>query len=673
MENISNINIYSKENIKKIIVFFVREGLDSFLEDIITELSGEYETKKVIVTELKQIDEEMKLADICWFEWCDELICYGSNHTLACEKIIICRLHSYEAFTDYPAKVALENVNKIIFVAEHIKDFVVENFRIDEEKAIVIPNGIDHKKWTFHERKPGFNIAYIGYINYKKGPMLLLHAFKSIYDENNQYKLFIAGKFQDNRDVLYFNQMIREFGLEDNIVYEGWQDNLDNWMEDKNYILCTSILESQNISVMQAMLKGIKPVIHNFVGAKSIYPEGLVWNSINDAVDMITDNEYNSQEYNLFVKNNFLLHHQIEKIMSLFEELLQIKKTTVVEQPLVTIGITNYNGSQYLSKCVDSFINQSYRNLEILLIDDCSTDGSKELIESYEKKYENITAIYHKVNSGGASKGIQEIINNAKGKYFQWIACDDFPDRDAIYKFVDYLERNPIKDYVYSNLNIVNEDNIKVNQWNYEVYSQNKVVERIFKSASGVIPMNCLYRLSFFKENNINWIVYRDNDFSADTLNSLQFIKYNWNYGKIYGAVINYRIHSNNLSHNLQKRITAAVSIFDYIITNFKEKVYAPEIQWDKFENKSQLKNYVIAKFYYDQIENHVNMNAIPQYVKGNITKEELIKFCYVFAKEGMKYIEEGLSQGITFLSELRNLKELYDKYMKKVQGIGVI
>ncbi|MBW9158427.1 glycosyltransferase [Clostridium tagluense] len=673
VENISNIKFNSKKTDKKNIVFFVKQGLDSFLEDIIMGLSSEYETKKIIVTDFKQIDEEMKWADICWFEWCDELISYGSKLNIAKEKKIICRIHSYEAFTDYPANVAWENVDKIIFVAEHIKNFVIENFSIDEEKAIVISNGIDEEKWTFTERRPGFNIAYVGYINYKKGPMLLLHAFKSIYDRNNQYKLFIAGKFQDHRDVLYFNQMIKEFGLEENAIYEGWQDNLDKWLEDKNYILCTSILESQNMSVMQAMVKGIKPIIHNFVGARNIYPKSLVWNTINEAAHMITDNEYNSKEYCSFVLNGFELHHQIEKLKSVFTNLLQTKKTAMIEQPLVTIGITNYNGKQYLSKCVESFINQTYKNIEILLIDDCSTDGSEEIIKDYEEKYKNINAIYHSVNSGGASKAIQEIISDAKGKYFQWIACDDFPERDAIYKFVDYLEKNPSKDYVYSNFNIVNQDNIKINQWKYQVCSQNKVVEHIFKSASGVIPMNCLYRLSFFKDNKINWIIYRDNDFSADTLNSLQFIKYNWNYGKIDGAVINYRIHSNNLSHNLQKRIASAVSIFDYIIKNFKEEVYASEIQWNQFENRDQLKNYVIAQFYYDQIENHVNMNAIPEYVKGNVTKEELMKYCFVFAKEGMNYVDEGLEQGITFLNELIKLKELCGKYMEEVKDLGVI
>ncbi|AJH01776.1 group 1 glycosyl transferase [Clostridium beijerinckii] len=299
------------------LVFFVRLGLDSFLGDIIEGLSQEYEIKKIIATEYKQIEDGMQWADICWFEWCDELIAYGSKLELAREKKVICRLHSYEAFTDYINNVTWNSINKLIVVGAHIKDFIVQNFNIDEKIISVIPNGIDEKKWTYKERENGFNIAYVGYINYKKGPMLLLHTFKAIYDEDNRYKLYIAGVFQDNRDVLYYNQMVRELGLENNVIYEGWQNNLDKWLEDKNCILCTSVLESQNISVMQAMCKGIKPIIHNFVGARVIYPSQYVWNTITEAVEMISDKNYTSKVYRAFIKERYSLNDQLIKIKDL--------------------------------------------------------------------------------------------------------------------------------------------------------------------------------------------------------------------------------------------------------------------------------------------------------------------------------------------------------------------
>lgn len=201
------------------IVFFVKPQMDSFLEDIIDSLKSDYNVKKCIVTDAKQIDEGMVWADICWFEWCDEIVIYGSQLDVAKRKKMLCRLHSYEAFTEYPKQVKWENIDKVIFVAEHIRQFVLENVpALKKKQTMVIPNGVDIEKYTYKERKPGFNIAYVGYINYKKGPMLLLHAFKAIYDKDNRYKLFIAGKFQDPKDALYFKQMIKEWNLEKNIT-----------------------------------------------------------------------------------------------------------------------------------------------------------------------------------------------------------------------------------------------------------------------------------------------------------------------------------------------------------------------------------------------------------------------------------------------------------------------
>lgn len=302
---------------RKKIAFFVKQGLDSFLDDIINELSGEYETKKIIVTNYNQIDEGMEWADICWFEWCDELITYGSKHRLANERRIICRIHSYEAFTNYPLGVNWEIVDNIIFISNSIKDVVCSKVKIHEDNLKTIPNGINTDRYGFKNRNEGFNIAYVGYINYKKGPMLLLHTFKAIVDKDPRYKLYIAGQFQDERDVLYFEQMIKELKLDNNIFYQGWQQDLNNWLEDKNYILCTSVLESQNISVMQAMAKGIRPIIHNFVGAKSIYNNKYVWNTIEEAVNMIMNGGYNSIEYRNFIMDKYSLNKQLESIKSL--------------------------------------------------------------------------------------------------------------------------------------------------------------------------------------------------------------------------------------------------------------------------------------------------------------------------------------------------------------------
>lgn len=666
------------KSVRRKIAFFVKPGLDSFLGDILQGLSSTFETRKIIVTQYKQIDEGMEWADLAWFEWCDELVIYGSKLELSKRKKVICRLHSYEAFTDYPLAVNWKKVDKLIFVSEQIREYVSEKLHLEQGKTIVIPNGINTGSFTFREREPGFHIAYVGYINYKKGPMLLLHTMKALYDKDQRYQLHIAGQFQDDRDALYYRHMIKEFGIEKNVFFEGWQDNLDAWLEDKNYILCTSILESQNMSVMQAMAKGIKPVIHNFVGAKSIYDGKYLWNTIEDAVHMVEEDAYRSTDYLDFIKDKYTIEKEIEELEKLLQglELAMEGEGAFVrkkELPLVTIGITNYNGKQYLKQCVESFLNQTYSNLEIILVDDCSTDGSKEIIQEYEKAHDNIRGIYHETNSGGASKGINEIIKNAKGSYFQWIACDDYVQSDAIEEFVNYLEEEPEKDYVYSDFNIKNEEDEQIGAWEYINLEKAAIIQHIFNTGSGLIPMNCLYRKSFFETNQVSWIIYKENDFSADTLNSLHFLKYNWKYGKLNKALINYRIHSKNASHNLEKRMKASIALYDYIIQNFSEEVYLPQIEWKSAANREQLKMLCLAQFYYLQIQNHQSGSAIPEYLKITLTKEQIGMCCGCFAEEGIFYAKQGLLKGDLYQEELDQVKNSLEAFLNDIASASGI
>ncbi|WP_458411860.1 glycosyltransferase [Schinkia sp. CFF1] len=302
---------------KQKIAVFVKPGLDNFIDDIVYGLSDEYRVHKVLVRSYDQIDQGMKWADICWFEWCDELISYASQLDISNSKKIICRLHSYEAFTNYTSQVNWKVVDKVIFVAEHIKQYVLENEKkLSEEQTIVVPNGIDLNKYTYKERQMGFNIAYVGYINYKKGPMLLLHAFKAIFDQDKRYKLYIAGKFQDPRYALYYQQMIKELGLEKNVFIDGWQEDINQWLGDKHYIISTSVLEGHPVGVMEGMARGLKPLIHNYVGAKKQFDK-FVWSTLDELVKKVIYEPYNPVEYRRYIEENYSLVLQIENIKKL--------------------------------------------------------------------------------------------------------------------------------------------------------------------------------------------------------------------------------------------------------------------------------------------------------------------------------------------------------------------
>ncbi|OPJ58350.1 glycosyltransferase [Clostridium oryzae] len=654
-----------KENKNKI-AFFVKDGLDSFLGDIIESLTEKYEIKKIVVKEYRQIDEGMNWADICWFEWCDDLVAYGSKVDLAKAKKIICRLHSYEAFTDYISNVNWRNVDNLIVICKHIKDFIVENFNIDEEMISVIPNGIDETKWRFEKKTKGFNIAYVGYINYKKGPMLLLHTFKAIYDKDSRYKLYIAGAFQDSRDVLYYNQMIRELGLQNNIIYEGWQKDLDNWLEDKAYILCTSVLESQNLSVMQAMCKGIKPIVHNFVGAKNVYDKKYIWNTIDDAVSMIEAEDYISDEYRKYVVDNYSLTRNIDKIIQLVGNLIvnlivNQEDEKLLEEPLVTIGIINYNYSKYLDESVESVLNQIYKNIEIIIVDDCSVDESIEKIQAYEKKYKNIKGIFHKENSGSAYRGIEEIMESSKGEYFMMLSADDFlVDMKVIKRYVTAFVLDSDLDYVYGNIKVCDETGNDKGIWSYRNYTDDEVIFEVFnRKGSGVIPFSAgLFKKDFYERNNLALLKDENNRVAGDTLNTLVNLKYGWKRKYVNCDAVYYRHHDSNMTYDLENRVKSIISVMEYIVDNFDETKYLKNLNQSGLDKKAQKsrKYYLIGVSYYEAYTIYLNGNGMPWEHSSDFDMEQIKVYVQPFINIIEKYMSKSLIYSDLYHKDIENI-----------------
>jgi len=102
-------------------------------------------------------------------------------------------------------------------------------------------------------------------------------------------------------------------------------------------------------------------------------------------------------------------------------------------EPLITVIVPVYNVELYLKKCIDSIVNQTYRNLEIILVDDGSTDSCPKICDEYAKKDTRIT-VYHKEN-GGLSDARNYGIDRSTGAFLTFIDSDDYIDNT----YVKYL------------------------------------------------------------------------------------------------------------------------------------------------------------------------------------------------------------------------------------------
>jgi len=97
-------------------------------------------------------------------------------------------------------------------------------------------------------------------------------------------------------------------------------------------------------------------------------------------------------------------------------------------QDKISVIIPVYNAAKYLPKCIDSVLNQTYKNLEIILVDDGSTDESGKISDKYSYK-DNRVIVIHKEN-GGTSDARNKGIKAATGKYIGFIDSDDYIETD---------------------------------------------------------------------------------------------------------------------------------------------------------------------------------------------------------------------------------------------------
>jgi glycosyltransferase involved in cell wall biosynthesis len=133
----------------------------------------------------------------------------------------------------------------------------------------------------------------------------------------------------------------------------------------------------------------------------------------------------------------------------------------VENQPLVSVIIPVYNVEEYLCECIDSVINQKYKNLQIILVDDGSTDSSGKICDDYAKK-DGRVCVVHKNNSG-PSKTRNVGLEHAKGKYIYFLDSDDYIELNALELLVNTAESDGA-DLVFFDARSFSDDGAQIKQ-----------------------------------------------------------------------------------------------------------------------------------------------------------------------------------------------------------------
>jgi len=122
-------------------------------------------------------------------------------------------------------------------------------------------------------------------------------------------------------------------------------------------------------------------------------------------------------------------------------------KRPISAKPLVTAVVANYNYAAYVGKCLDSLLGQTWPNMEVIVVDDCSTDDSRNVLKPYEDRCQ---VIYRETNSGNPCHPHNEAIALSKGELVMYLDADDWVAPTYIEECVKLLQRNPGASIAYA-------------------------------------------------------------------------------------------------------------------------------------------------------------------------------------------------------------------------------
>src|SRR5262245_31410059 len=117
-------------------------------------------------------------------------------------------------------------------------------------------------------------------------------------------------------------------------------------------------------------------------------------------------------------------------------------QSTGDRRPRVSIGVPVYNGERYLRECIDSILGQTFRDFELILSDNASTDATRTICEAYATRDPRVR-YYRNEQNLGACRNFNRCVELARGDYFLWAAHDDAIAPEYLARCVEALDRDP--------------------------------------------------------------------------------------------------------------------------------------------------------------------------------------------------------------------------------------
>lgn len=228
--------------------------------------------------------------------------------------------------------------------------------------------------------------------------------------------------------------------------------------------------------------------------------------------------------------------------------------------PVISIIVPTYNARNYLSRCIDSLINQTFSHFEIIIVDDGSTDSSLEILNKYQSRFSHIKVLHQK--NSGQSVARNNGLKVASGNYIMFVDSDDWVELDICEKLYNLIIEGD-SDIAICGINNYFTDK-PVEEANLRLFYKNKFLPNFI-----VTPVAKLYKSSYWFNNKFRFhegIFYEDFDLLPRVLFLTDKIKF------LDMPLYNYERRNQNSTTNIRKKSDYVFLIMDRLYSFYQKQ-----------------------------------------------------------------------------------------------------
>ena len=379
--------------------------------------------------------------------------------------------------------------DKIVTLSEHAKSEIVSTYGLNSSDVIVVnpalADNFGQTKKKLEEKylrdRYGLSSEYLFYpANFwrHKNHANLFRAMSLLKESGLKTQLVLTGAlFNERKDLA---DMLHELGIEEMVKVLGYvaQEDLEALIRNAKMMVFPSLFEGFGIPLLEAFKSGVpvccsdKTSLPEVAGDDALFFDAENPESISQTIKKLMTDQKLSDDLVKRGKSRarkFSYKSSATTLYELFKS-LSVKEKVAPEDsgPLVSIITPSFNQGCFIEDTIKSVLNQTYKNIEYIVVDGQSTDETLAILDKYSDRLR-----YFSERDDGQADAINKGIRKSNGQFLCYLNSDDTLEPTAVSHLVSYLLANPHVDVVYGDANYIDKNNKIIEpyytcEWDFE-------------------------------------------------------------------------------------------------------------------------------------------------------------------------------------------------------------